>query len=228
MSTRRIRSRVVSYRLGHIRLYRDDMEQIARVIEEVGKFKAFCDDWELTTSSDFRDATLPEALTGVEIIAKSDDGSTRIKVKLNSVAAVVVLIEPDTLTLGALGRIRQIAKQRQRFWRVGPGARWIAVGGALTFGALAAGSTAAFANMPLHQSTVTRTLTWSFTALVWVASVIFLIIPPPWRTCSSAILVNADFVERPSFWRRTRDDWVIGVVMALVGGVLGYVVNALS
>ena len=41
-------------------------------------------------------------------------------------------------------------------------------------------------------------------------------------------LVNAYRKDRPTFWQRSRDDWIVGVVMLLLGGVLGYLVNQIT
>jgi hypothetical protein len=45
---------------------------------------------------------------------------------------------------------------------------------------------------------------------------------------NSALLIHAYRVDRPTFWQRTRDDWVIGIVMLFLGGVLGYIVNVIT
>jgi hypothetical protein len=45
-------------------------------------------------------------------------------------------------------------------------------------------------------------------------------------------LINAYRADRPTFWRRTRDDWagesVMLLIGAVVGGVIGYWVNTLK
>ncbi|MFG3441275.1 hypothetical protein ACGF0J_28835 [Nonomuraea sp. NPDC047897] len=43
-----------------------------------------------------------------------------------------------------------------------------------------------------------------------------------------AHLINAYRRDRPSFFQRTRDDWITGSVMAAVGGVIGYFVNEIT
>jgi hypothetical protein len=166
-------SRVETTHLAHLRLYRDDLIEIAKALAEVGSFKGELGDWELTDPSDFESPELPDELPDVAMTGTN--GTTAVAVKLGRAEASVQLTEPNTFTEGTLARIQRITKQRRR--------------------------------IPLGQVTPTPSTA-------------------PLR--SSARLINAYRGDRPTFWQRTRDDWIIGVVMLLFGGVLGYLVNQIT
>lgn len=179
MATRRVGLQIEDYELGHLRLYRDDLEKIAKAVAEIGELVIRCGDWEMTEPADFSDNTeLPDLLPELEIEGR---GQSAIDVRLGPNTASVTLVEPDTLTEGILSRIRRIAGARRRRLPL------VSVRGAHGY--------------PYFQVSIPT---------------------------SSAVLINAYRADRPSFWQRTRDDWFIGTVMLLLGGVLGYIVNMIT
>jgi hypothetical protein len=183
MTLRRAHSRVETTHLGHLRLYRDDLIEIAKALAEVGPLTIECEDWVMDDPMDLRNPDLPERLPDVAMTGTN--GKTAVGVKLGEAEASVHLIEPTTFTEGTLSRIQRLTKPRRRI--VSPVKYNTDAGPKLVFFATTAPSVR-----------------------------------------SSAILINADSADRPSFWRRTRDDWIIAVVMLLLGGVLGYLVNTIT
>jgi hypothetical protein len=124
MSIRRARQAVEVSSLGKIKLYREDLEAIARLAAEVGDLSITCDAFEATDADDFDQ--LAEKLHNVEITGS--DGSHGVEVTLNRKAATVSLIEPNTHTLGVLGSINRITEEsRKRGIRL---FRWLNLGSA--------------------------------------------------------------------------------------------------
>lgn len=187
MTLRRTQSRAETTHLGHLKLYRDDLIEIAKALAEVGTLAIGCGDWVMDDPMDFENPDLPERLPDVAMTGTN--GKTAVGVKLGEGEASVHLIEPTTFTEGTLSRILRLTKPRRRI--VSP----------VKF------NTEAGPRMVLFATRATSVL-------------------------SSAVLINAYRDERPTFWQRTRDDWIIAVVMlllgAVLGGVIGYWVNTIT
>ncbi|MEV1198456.1 hypothetical protein [Microbispora rosea] len=191
------------YLLGHIRVYREDLELMAKALTEVGPLQIRCGDLEATEPRDFQE--LPEILDAVRMTSQIPETETKIEVVLSSREAKVALVEPDTLTLGVLGRIQQVARGCRRMWSLSPAS--VNVAGKLS------------------DSSVTRRSAGSAVAVIGEEVAVWLVTA---RLRSSAMIINALRSDRPTFWQRTRDDWIIGAVMAVVGGFIGYLVNELT
>jgi hypothetical protein len=224
MVVKRTHDRTEIYRLGHVRLYRDDLEQIAKAVAEVGPLKIACPPWELTDPSDFANPDLPERLPELTMTAEHGGTDAKVEVSLGREVAEVTLTEPVTLTLGVLNRIQQVCHQRWwRWWigrlRIGD---WVATLAIVFPGVLVMIFDLSGIDLLDHAMLV-------FGGLILGALMISLL---AWTKNSSvsrkAVLINAYRADRPSFWQRSRDDWVIGVVMLLLGGMLGYLVNQIT
>lgn len=73
MTARRIGSQAETTYLGHVRLYRDELEKIAAAVAEVGELTILCDDdWEPTDPADLSNEELPELLSRVSIGAQGN------------------------------------------------------------------------------------------------------------------------------------------------------------
>lgn len=48
------------------------------------------------------------------------------------------------------------------------------------------------------------------------------------RPSRKIVITNAMRASRPRYWERTRDVWVIGVITALIGAVIGYLFGLIS
>jgi hypothetical protein len=221
MAVKRTHDRTETYPLGHVRLYRDDLEQIAKAVAEVGPLKIACPPWELTDPSDFTDPDLPERLPDLTMAAERAGTDAKVNVSLGRELAEVTLTEPDTLTLGVLNRVQQVCRRRRWRWfgRL-PLSDWVVMPALILLAVVSQD----FVSIDLFDR--------ALIALGGLVLVCMLIIVLPQRKNSSgarkAVLINAYRADRPSFWQRTRDDWIIGVAMLLLGGVLGYLVNQLT
>lgn len=113
MAVERIKKKQETHELGRLKLYRDDLEAIARVLAEFGSLQFTVDD-ELTGtgSEDFAvlREELPERLTRVTLVAMKEGSA--IRVDLGSGPRVVVT-EPDMAARGALTSIKEICAPRR-------------------------------------------------------------------------------------------------------------------
>lgn len=114
MTVKRIGTRQETYELGHLKLYREDLEEIAKAVSEVGPLKISCGDWRMNDPADFADPELPEALPDLVMTAQRPDSSTGVMVDLGARVASVKVAEPDTHIEGVLSRIQRITEPRQR------------------------------------------------------------------------------------------------------------------
>jgi hypothetical protein len=201
MTLRRTQSRTETTHLGHLKLYRDDLIEIAKALAEVGTLAIECGDWVMDDSMDFENPDLPERLPDVAMTGT--DGKTAVSVKLGEGEASVHLIEPTTFTEGTLSRILRLTKPRRRI----------------------------FSRIKFDTKTGPRMVVFT-TRMALLAT---RMVPFPVSVTgvlSSAVLINAYRDERPTFWQRTRDDWIVAVVMlllgAMLGGVIGYWVNTIT
>jgi hypothetical protein len=219
MAVKRTQDRVESYQLGHVKLYRDDLEQITKAVMEVGDLRVACGAWELTDPGDFSDPELPERLPDLRMTAHPPGSKAGIEVVLGRWQAHVTLTEPDTRTLGVLSRIQQVCKVRNRGLRRPTSLAMVVVPGLITFGL-------ARFSPPLSNSLTALFIAGWIVLYTFVGD--FLLGRTRWGGDESAFLINAYRTERPDFWQRTRDDWVVGAVWALIGGVIGYFVNQIT
>jgi hypothetical protein len=229
MTSNRLKLREEMYRLGALKLYRDDLEQIARAVAEVGHLRMTCGDWEMNDPADLSaNADLPEVLPVLEMMAERDESDTTIRVSLSKLQAVVTLVEPDTLTEGVASRIMRLTSgKKRRFAAImaSKGVFWIPAGlmviGLIFFiiwlQTLTGGIRASRGLM--IGSGIAAAI--AFIGAVLSPAVVYMAGP-------GSILINAYRSDRPSFWKRTRDDWTVGAAWALVGGVIGYLVNQIT
>jgi hypothetical protein len=48
------------------------------------------------------------------------------------------------------------------------------------------------------------------------------------RNQSEVLVINAYRADRPSFFKRTRDDWIVEVIVMLMGLLLGFIIGHLT
>ena len=218
----RVRPRTERHFLGHLTLYRDDLEQIAKAVAEVGPLRIECDDWELSDPGDFADPDLPERLSRLRMVAARREGDTEIVVLLSSHGAEVTVTEPDTLTLGVLRRVQEVCDGRDQS-RNAKRRRLARVAALLPLVIVAL-----MAMVRVEDKSVALALLMGLLTLIMFIGALYNVRRLMHMSGTTATLVNNYRTERPSFWQRTRDDWIIGVVMLLLGGVLGYFVNQIT
>lgn len=220
-----------SHDLGCLRLYREDIRAIAAAVSEAGELRISCTDNEGTTydASALEDLDeLPEDVGFVISVPRPGESQisyskpARIEVRLAPEKATVELVDPDTLTTGILVRIRNICASRRRRarsmlpqWGMYP---WFGVFPP-TVAAIAAFT---LGNLPGAQNNKWAALN---TVIVVVASLLIItsfsvgiFVRRP-----RVILINAPRASRPTYWERTRDMWWVGIITALIGALIGYV-----
>ena len=226
MTLRPTRDEHDSIDLGAPQLYREDLEQIARIVRDecAGQVKIeffderghVGDDPSAFTDHHAQDDT-SEILRRLTI--SGERGNTKVEVSFSPSTAQLVVTNPDNSARGAASQIHALCQRRAHAvmaQRVS--LRRFAVSAVLALG-LAAG-----VGVDLLLDTARRE------ALTWLAVLMFVLI----ILCAfllvflfaldavrGPVLVNAPRVERPSFWQRHRKD----VALLVAGGCIGYGVN---
>jgi hypothetical protein len=228
MTVRRTKLVPEVYDLGSLWLYRDDLRTITAAVRELDEVEITCvsggnDNYEASDPSDFDQ--LPESLESVRISTKRSS-SAAVTVMIDTGRATVQLVEPDIPADGVLSRIRAICEPRRR-----PGwsfCHW-------------AGPTLAILILAyLVVSTIAYNLTktspfWNnafWTPEILVLSVALLAAGGGIMVIGSnkrkVRITNAMRADRPRYWARTRDMWVVGVATAIAGAVLGYLLGRIT
>lgn len=238
----RTQAREETHHLGHVRLYRDELDEIIRVVSEVGEPAIEGPGFTATTAQDLADPAVPENLEWLTIAAR--EGEHQIRITLTRDRAVAELTEPNTLLQGVLSRVFVLCQRSRRPGKlnvaIGPlhsnaarHVRWvpkIILG--LTSIALPTFVLAVLyteylmtkpslvhgAEHPPSQNVVGALLVG---LLVMLAS--GLLMEWSFGERSSAVLINAYRAERPTFWQRKRDDLIINAVSLLLGAILGVI-----
>lgn len=223
MTVRRTKLDVEQYDLGSLRLYREDLQAIAMAASEAGKLAITCDGFEATSPDDFGDA-LPEKLSRVTIKAANPDRPSAVEIRLAPREATVLLTEPDTLLAGIVSRVRLICEPRRRrmisaLLRVGTGSAGLFV---VTGVLLGSGAGFVVAGTVAHPTGGVKAALFVSVGVLAVLSIGFGIwfANRPWVE-----MINAPRADRPTYWQRTRDIWVVGVITALLGAVVGYLLG---
>ncbi|SRR6266487_568576 len=242
VAVRRTRLVVESYDLGSLRLYREDLQAIATAVAEAGDLKIGGRDFEATSPADFE--ALDEHLTEVTILAKRATEPGGIQVRLSRRAAVAELVEPDTLTVGILVRIRLICglrRMRLRSLMTRPDDRGsrsyrgtsrldrTVAAVVLTVASMAAGSLAYLSSLPKGTHATAGWTTGLSIVVAIVAAIAVIAAGLLWLASRQrVVIVNAPRADRPTYWELTHDLWLIGTATALVGAVAGYLLGSLT
>jgi hypothetical protein len=222
--------------LGCLRLYREEIREIAVAVAEAGDLHISCTNpegttYEGTTPDDLAD--MPENV-GVVLSATRPEQPgaqrsrpTQIEVRLASRAATVELVEPDMLTAGILARIRQVCEPRRRLWRsLAPKSGAVMF---LFFLPLLLASAWGFtsANLPGAKEgrwgPANTAVAATAAALIVASLVVGMFARQPRVT-----VINAPRASRPTYWQRTRDGWVVGVVTGVIFTAVGYLLGKLT
>lgn len=223
-----------THHLRHVRLYRDELEQIIRSAAEIGEPAIEGPGFTATTEKDLADPAVPEKLDWLTITASQ--GEHQLRVSFSGTSAVAETTEPNTLLHGALSRVVIICQDN---WRRGkPRMRgagsWLSPNMARREYRTQKVGVALLSVFPVLLVAVTL-VPYVVGAderppcsmLVSVICIALLYLWMAWqlRRRSSAVLINAYRADRPTFWHRKRDDLMINVVMLALGAVLGAVVT---
>lgn len=216
--------------LGTPQLYREDLEQITRIVRDECAGQViieFFDDRARVGDdpSAFADHHAQEDTSELleRLKISGERGDTKIEVSFSPRDAQLVITNPDNSARGAAGQIQSLCRERRRrFGRLhlllsppieGLTARVAEIaGGATGLAVLLAINPELFIGVSLDP--VWALLAGAVSALVLLTA--FLVQDP-----GGPALVNAPRLERPSWWQRHRKD----VFLLLVGGCIGYGVN---
>lgn len=249
MTINRTKLRTETYRLGAVRLYREDLEAIAKAVAEIGELEITADDFEGNSPFDF--AELPEKLSKVQISAPKayvEETETipkaAVKVVLTRTTSTVIVTEPDTLTSGVRTRIQEICRARLRLPQrtppttpanvTNPDALQIMIIGITIPTAIIALATNIIMSITQQPLSKRNTLDPALQKYLTIGIMSLFAIAICWTTFyllarrASAIIVNAYQADRPTWWQRNRDNVLVSAVSLLLGGIIGYYVNQIS
>jgi len=227
MTVRRTGLSIERQDLGPVQLYREDLRAIAAAVSEVGSLAITCDgEYEASDPTDFD--RLPERLVNVSISGQDADSKSSVEVKFDSTSAYVNLVEPDTHAFGVAVRINNICNQQRRLRRL----LYRKLGYALALG----GTISLVAYTVIYagvNGTKTAKPPWTD---VWLNAVVPLVMLSMiaiglglrWLGRHRVVIINAPRADRPGYWKRTSDLWVVGVITALLGAFVGYLLGRIT
>lgn len=240
MTVRRTKLNIEHYDLGSLRLYREDLRAIAAAAAEAGDLFITCDGFEATSPDDFSDE-LPEKPENVTITAKRTGSPSVIDIRLTAEEASVRLTEADTLLAGIVSRIQLICDQRRRPLRSLFGGssplsnRWRSYGAILLVGVGVYIAIHQIASIyDINSSHVgLQAGRWNLSdilVLVIVGIAVLGVLGYIGITSGSprVVIINAPRATRPTYWERTHDMWLVGIITALFGAAAGYMLGKLG
>ncbi|MBF8192440.1 hypothetical protein ITP53_43525 [Nonomuraea sp. K274] len=252
MAVRRTTLQTEVYKLGAIRLYREDLIAIAKAVAELGKLRIEADESIADHPDDFDQ--LPGEITKLRIIAKKADSKTEIVVRLTPDEATVTVTEPNTVANGIRIAIQDRCRPRLRLRllhrrppatpRSEISVGWWTRNMALNIGAvslLLAGliglvGVIYVALAPTPDATeLANALRRSEKSDVWLVPAVIgpIFLLPVIAVVSAkrkrgAILVNALKADRPSYWQRKRDDIWLNVASFGTGAFTSWLIGWLT
>lgn len=216
------------YDLGALWLYREDLQAIATAVNELGALKITCSSgnstFEASEPSDFEQ--LPEDLQTLTISTARSVGPSTVSVTFNREVASVELEEPNTQAAGVLSRIKDICEPLHRsgwFFLRRLGRPLAAVSFIFLIGTLIGYANSEKSSVWHNQFMYNGLpllfifLTVSGLAMAFITGV-----------SRRVVISNAQRSSRPRYWQRTGDMWVVGVITALIGAIIGYVLGLIS
>jgi hypothetical protein len=224
MPVERIKDRKETTELGPVKLYREDLEEIASTVEELGPLLITCD--ETFAAYDPKDfAELPERPTSLSFTAATLEGQG-VNVIFDAYGSRVTLTEPNTLSRGILSRIQDVCRRPGRRRR--PMYKLLVL-----LSTIIAATSATISLIAAFQQLKGTPVVGSIYPLLitMMATATLLLVYVRWlrrRGVVGAILVNAYLVDRPPFWRRTRDDWIVQIIGGALFLVLGFFLGRIT
>lgn len=216
--------------LGTPRLYREDLEQITRIVRDECAGQViieFFDDRARIgdAPSAFADHHTQEDTSEIleRLKISGERGDTKVEVSFSPRDAQLVITNPDNSVRGAAGQIQNLCRERRRRFGgvhllLSPPTEGLA-GRVAEIALGVTGTAVLIAINPELVIGVSLDPAWALLAGAVSALVlltVFLVQDP-----SGPALVNAPRLERPSWWQRHRKD----LFLLLVGGCIGYGVN---
>jgi hypothetical protein len=228
MTVRRTGLSIERQDLGPVRLYREDLRAIAAAVREVGDLKITCDDeYEASEPADFDH--LPERLVNVEISGEKDGGERSITVAFTQNTAYINLVEPDTHAFGVVVRIKNICDQKWRFSRIlyRDKGRIFYLGGIISLIAYT------LIYIGFTNNAKSTKPPWNGVWLNDIVPLLLLSVIPigigiRYLGIRRVAIINAPRADRPGYWKRTGDMWVVGIITALLGAIIGYFLGKIT
>jgi hypothetical protein len=227
MSIRRPKLSPETYELGALHLYREELKAIASTVQELGSLEISCKakdgTYEATEPGDLDE--IPEELKEVTITAKTANGQGSVIASFSEDNAHITLEEPDILIEGIRSRISAVCMplRRRAWWFCKSADNIVLVVGVLGLIGLLIGA----ANNEKSRVWNSVWLNWIipsfFLALIVIGFVMQFYYEP-----REVIIINAPRADRPSYWQRTGDMWMVGVVTAIIGAIIGFILGKVS
>ncbi|MEV0821881.1 hypothetical protein [Nonomuraea rubra] len=236
MPIRRTVLRTEIHDLGHICLYREDLQAITKAVGELGQLSIVGEGFTLDTPEDFdqlADEDKDERIASLVISAKKSNSSTQIEVELSPRLSRITVTEPDITAAGICANIQGICRARLRRMSRRPSTKatsrrkisapaWL-----IALIALLATPVALYMTLGQHQLTSTQ-LFWVTASCASLGVIIGAVVGSNALFRRSAILINALQADRPTFLKRKRDDIWIAIVSFLAGVVVTLVVTLMT
>jgi type IV secretory pathway TrbD component len=154
------------------------------------------------------------------VAMEASNGEQRVKVEIGRRTGNLTIEEPSTLTEGIRAKIQEIcdgslmdalaAGRTVNLWTLGMVIPVICV---LILGELKV--------LP-YSAAYFGTVTWF---VAWFSAGILIF---RFREKSDILIINVYRADRPSFFRRTKDDWVVEISVMIVGLILGYIIGRVT
>jgi len=211
MATRRL-PQSYSEAYPQVKLYLDDVEEIVKILKEISneieiktEEYAFSDVSELTK-------TYAEDFTNLEIGSRNP----YINIAFRRYRLSVYASEQTLAILGAIQKIKDLLRKRKRSWILRRYYLVILIDTTLTL-ILARGVTSWFSVAPLPIDLLNGIVVVLNFSLIWKSYKI-----------PHSLIIPQRRLERISFWKRNRDQILVGIICAILGGLFVSLLNYLT
>ncbi|GAA1799957.1 hypothetical protein HC028_16690 [Planosporangium flavigriseum] len=214
MVARKTNDTYVTYDLGWVRMWRDDLAEVVQILSALGGTTTLsAGDYTLDSVDDLATLSQPVVSDFMLIV-----NQTRAVLTLDGRIARLEMKNPDLTARGAAAEVARVARRCQRRGAFFIQRRWLL--GAVAI--LVLGATYAVIEA---LGAVSKSLQWSAVAVVAVLLIFNQAThgKPAWLR--RAVIYTRTRSEAPPFWERKRDDIWIAVVSGFVFLVLGVVVG---
>lgn len=217
MVVERAKESVATHRLGSGYVYRDDLEEIAKLLTEIGPVKIEIHEkngqqWIAECPDDLSHPDIPKRLELIKMTARSSANSQAFEVELSRRNSKISITAPSPLTSGVYSAVMVVLRPRigdylvphLLVWRlawpsiIGSGMFWLT-----------------------HAIWVQWFTSWFFVALSFIVRLLGV---ESWLGYKGNVTIRNEY-RKSTFLARTRDDWVVGIVSMLIGLLLGYLLG---
>ncbi|WP_174546539.1 hypothetical protein [Nocardiopsis dassonvillei] len=237
MTLRTSRAERVQTEFGALRLYREEMEEIASIIAEecAGNLHINFRDARGRSGSEPADLEryaelddTPEILETLSLSGRR--GETTMTFEIDDTVSTLVVVNPDNSSRGAASQIRELCLANRRFPRgrallhnpYGPlPLGWVLGCSAAMFLVITGIGLQVIAATPPEDESPFQV------AAVLVLGIVGAMAMIAAQARPRSLLINASRAQRPTWWARHRKDVLLLLIGSVVGGLIGYFVNQL-